>query len=253
MRVSVFGTPKSPISDEAGEWIERSMQRFVEIFGTEAATTAAIVLPTPEFFPDEGETPPARVHAFFKRVCNYMKADTSRFELFLFENEIDDLNADLKKRMPSWRGNRAGARDTFSERSDDGHVVIGVEQKQLADPMCLIAALARETGHNIVLDRRLVEEGAPDMSSLADLMTVFWGLGIFTANAAFHFSQYAGGGRQGWSVSRRGSLSEEMYGYALACWARLRHERHPAWVKHLKPNVAHYFKQSTAYIAKRRP
>ncbi|HEX5322864.1 MAG TPA: hypothetical protein VFW40_03700 [Capsulimonadaceae bacterium] len=154
--------------------------------------------------------------------------------------------------MPQWRGNRAGAKDTFSERLEDGRIVIAVEQKQLADPLTLVAALAREIGRSIVFERHLVQADSAEVEPLGDLMTVFRGLGVFTANTAFDFTQYAGGGRQGWSVRRRGSLSEETLGYALAYYARLRGEANPRWVRHLKPNVAQFFKQSTRYLGNRR-
>jgi len=54
------------------------------------------------------------------------------------------------------------------------------------------------------------------MEPLTDLLTVFLGFGVFTANAAFRIEQHQDGRSQGWSARRQGYLSEEEFGYALA-------------------------------------
>src|SRR5688572_23737825 len=66
-------------------------------------------------------------------------------------------------------------------------------------------------------------------SPLTDLLTVFFGLGVFTANAAFSFQQWTNTATQGWQTERRGYLGEEEIGYALALFALLRGEHNPAW------------------------
>lgn len=250
----MFGVAKSPVSPEAGEWIERSLQRFVDIFGAESATTAQIVLPTPEFFPDEGETSEQRVRAFFVRTCRFMNVAPDRIDLCYFEDDTEGLQNSLKDSLPHWEGSHEGAAGYYQRPTDDtGRTIIAIKQKQLADPVALVATLAHEVGHELLLGGGHIDRNEPDMEPLTDLITVFRGLGIFTANSAFKFRQYSDGQRAGWSVHRQGYLSEPMFGYALACWARLRHERNPSWTKHLKTNVAHYFKQSASHLAGRRP
>ena len=56
------------------------------------------------------------------------------------------------------------------------------------------------------------------MEPMNDLLTVFLGFGIFTANSAFHFKQYTTDRAQGWSAGRSGYLFE-------------RREAKPAWRK----------------------
>lgn len=242
---------KSPVSAEAGEWVESSLRRFEELFGPDTLRNTPVVLPTPEFFPDEGETPAARVNAFFGRVCRYMDVDPASIHLCFFEDEADDLQDSLKNSLPSWEGSRSGAAGFYHKPAEDERPVIAIKQRQLADPVGLVATLAHEVGHEVLLGGEHVQRDAPDMEPLTDLITVFRGLGIFTANSAFKFSQYSDGSRAGWSVSRQGYLSEPMYGYALAYYARLRGEQNPSWARYLKPNVAHYFKQSTRFLGHR--
>src|SRR5262249_53384780 len=85
---------------------------------------------------------------------------------------------------------------------------------------------------------------------LTDLLTVFMGLGIFTANSAFMFSQWQTNTHQGWQASRQGYLSEEMFGYALACFAWMRNDLNAPWSSCLSINVLTYFKQSLKYLQK---
>jgi len=88
---------------------------------------------------------------------------------------------------------------------------------------------------------------------MTDLLTVFLGLGIFTANSAGRFRQYHDDRRQGWSMQRLGYLPEEVYGYSLARFARERGEDKPEWTKHLSTNVRTYFKRSRAWLEKNTP
>jgi hypothetical protein len=85
---------------------------------------------------------------------------------------------------------------------------------------------------------------------LTDLLTVFLGLGIFTANSAFKFNQWTGGGKQGWEAKRLGYLTESMFGYALALFAWARGEDKPQWSKYLEGNVKYYFRSGLKYLEK---
>jgi hypothetical protein len=85
---------------------------------------------------------------------------------------------------------------------------------------------------------------------MTDLLTVFLGLGIFTANSAARFRQWQDDRRAGWSMHRLGYLSEEVYGYALAKFAAERQETDPAWTRYLSTNVRSYFKRSQKWLTK---
>jgi len=114
----------------------------------------------------------------------------------------------------------------------------------------LIATIAHELGHAILLGGKLIEGDLGDHEPLTDLLTVYTGLGIFTANSSANFRQFSEPGRDGWSMSRLGYLSQEMYGYALAKFAAERGEPKPTWSRFLSTNVKVYFKRSSAWLAK---
>jgi len=49
-------------------------------------------------------------------------------------------------------------------------------------------------------------------------------------------------------MQRLGYLREEIYGYALARFARERGEAKPEWVKHLSTNVRVYYRRSHGWL-----
>jgi hypothetical protein len=81
-------------------------------------------------------------------------------------------------------------------------------------------------------------------------LTVFLGLGIFTANTSARFRQFHDEMRQGWSMERQGYLPETLFAYALAKFATERGEDRPEWTRHLSTNVRAYFKRSRAWLEK---
>ena len=61
--------------------------------------------------------------------------------------------------------------------------------------MAWVGVLAHELSHIILLRPGLVDRNEKDMA-LTDLLTVFLGFGIFTANSVFRFKQYSENNRQ---------------------------------------------------------
>jgi len=97
----------------------------------------------------------------------------------------------------------------------------------------MVAVMSHELAHVLLLGGGKISRDHERMEPLTDLMTVFSGFGIFTANAAFVHTS----GTRGWQVSRKGYLSEKEFGYALALFALRRGETKPAWTKELRKNV----------------
>jgi hypothetical protein len=75
------------------------------------------------------------------------------------------------------------------------------------------------------------------------------GLGVITANATIREAYWTAGNVSGWQLGRQGYLTQPMYGYALALFARARGEAKPAWLGHLRPDVRVPCKQAIRYLA----
>jgi len=129
-------------------------------------------------------------------------------------------------------------------------MMVALRSTQLKDPLALVATMAHELGHVILLGGGLMNPKTPDHEPMTDLLTVFLGLGIFNANSAARFSQGQEERRYSWSMQRLGYLPEEVYGYALARFATERGEDKAAWTKHLSTNVRAYYKHSLSWLAK---
>lgn len=156
-----------------------------------------------------------RLTVLFQRVCGYMQVDERRIDLEVFPDEANELSAVV----PFWRADMGGAAGLYISATDESRLVIAVRSSKLNNPLAVVATMAHELAHVILLGGNLVDRESQDMEPLTDLTIVFLGLGIFTANAAAQFEQHQDGRSQGWSMQRLGYLSEQMYGYALVKFA----------------------------------
>jgi hypothetical protein len=252
----MFGfSAKLPISEEDQQWVDGGFARLEKLLGRRRMLEARVITPTAEDFPDPYDKSTATVKQLFFRVCNYMHVDKDEIEFEIFPDETEELRALL----PSWRGtagkHAAGlymhameARGSEDDRQEPG--IVAIRSSQLKDPLSLVATMAHELGHVILLGGGLMSPKTPDHEPMTDLLTVFLGLGIFTANSAGRFKQFQDERRIGWSMQRLGYLPEEVFGYALARFAVERRDDKGTWEKHLSTNVRAYFRQSRTWLVK---
>jgi hypothetical protein len=227
--------PKSPVSVEAAAWINRSLNWCAAEFGP-AAVNGPVLLPDAAFFPHPYTGSESDVEEILLRVCQRMGVDRRELDPILTPEDDDQALAQLLT-------GRSATVAGHYRRGDDGYVV-AVSQSQLPDPIAVTAVIAHELGHVRLLGEERIEPGRRDGEQLTDLVTVVLGLGVFNANASFEFDQSA----SGWQATRLGYLSEEMFGYALARYARLRGEHTPAWVAALDNNPRGYFQQAQRFL-----
>jgi hypothetical protein len=237
--VSLF-KPGCPIDADEREWIDRDMAWFTEEFGA-AVARRTVILPTPEFFPGRYTGTAAEVPAVVRRVCGYLRVDPDRIQVEVEPD--DDEAARLRAALPAYRSRSTGAAGHYQVR--DGRAVVTVSGATAGAPMALVATIAHELCHELLLGGGRIERDRPDGEPLTDLLSVYVGTGIFAANAAFEFSKLGGAG---WQASRLGYLTEPMYGYALARYALLRGEPDPPWSRYLDTNPRTFLKRSLRYL-----
>jgi hypothetical protein len=242
-----WDAPKLPVEKAHQEWIEDSFLWLLRQFGESNFLKSQTILPTQTFFPDKYDRTEQSVVVLVKRVCFYMGINPDEVEVRFFTDQDDTAQRHHLGNEEKYSG-AAGL--YFTKSSDESKKQIAINVSNFKDPTSLVATIAHELGHVILLGGGMVK---PDNSSheyLTDLTTVFFGLGIFNSNAAFQFSQWQSHSHQGWRASRTGYLSEAEFAYALAAYAWLRGEKKPKWSEHLAMNVGHYFKQSLKYLEK---
>jgi hypothetical protein len=249
----MFGfSAKLPINEEERQWIDDGFLRLDRMLGAQRMLEAQVVLPIAEHFPDPYDKTLTSVEVLFQRICGYMQVDSSAIQLEV----LTDETRELKKLLPYWHGGSRGCAGLYTHEATDTKggaakgMVVALSEAHFEDPLVVVATLAHELGHVILLGGGLIRTDVSDHEPLTDLLTVYLGFGIFTANSAARFRQYQDETRAGWSMQRLGYLPQEAFGYALAKFAARREEAKPKWVKHLTPNIRYYYKSSRAWLAK---
>jgi len=220
------GKPRCPVGPTVKAWLEGRVAWIVREFGIERMREE-MVLPNDDFFPGEYNGTEDDARRLFEQVCEYMDVSASRVELRFYR--VSDPHA----RSPfseSW----ARSAGLYQER--DGRAVIQVEESQLSDTLSLVATIAHELAHVHLLGDRRLQKNEDDGERVTDLLAVFLGFGVFTANSASRANVFLGlvEGRSG---GTRGYLSDDEFAYALAILAWLRNEHKPSWARLLRPNV----------------
>lgn len=217
------------------------MDWFLVEFGTERLH-GEVVLPNADYFPGADRGARSDVRAVVDLLCNHMDIDPARVEL---EHYPDD-NPELARYIPMYMDSSGAA---GHHRTRDGRSVIGIRDDLPRRPMALVATIAHELGHALLADGRISAE-RDDHEPLTDLLTIYFGLGVFAANAAFEYGHEVRGAFTYTHATRLGYLTEPMYGYGLARYAWLRGEADPAWARYLDTNPRTFLKRGLRHLAR---
>lgn len=236
--------PKCPVDAETKEWIENAFNWLIEEMGPDELQSTDVILPTEEYFPDPYSGSRADIRTMLNRVCGYMDVDPGLVEVRFYANE------DGTQLHPLAGTERSDGHALGTYHKCDGKYVVSLDTLQAANPEVMVATIAHELGHVILLGEERLDPEYPDHEPMTDLLTVFYGMGIFNANSVFSFEQWTNNQAQGWQANRRGYLTEEMFGYALALFAYARGESKPEWSGYLNTNIRSYFKSSLKYLLK---
>jgi hypothetical protein len=232
-----------PISELQRLWVDEGLSRLDKLMG-DAMLEVSVILPEDRYFPETFKPTLTGARVLANRVADYMRVSEDAFELHVYADGEDEW----KETLPLWSGQTQDAGGLFFSKPDGTRFTVGVHANKLKDPFALVATLAHELAHVILLGGGLIERDEPLMEPLTDLATVVLGFGVFNSGAAYRFSQWTEGQMQGWSTERAGYLSEELWGYALARFAQIRSEAKPAWRDALVKNVQVYFDQSARWL-----
>lgn len=213
-----------------------------EQFGFERMLQTPVVLPSEEFFPDPFNGTEQDARALMRRVCGYMGVDPGRIRLGFYSEQGPDLGEQFRP-----EGMYQGTAGLYQGGRRDR---LWIEISQLSDPVALVATFAHELGHvHLLGDGRLAAD-VEDHEPLTDLLTVFLGMGVFTANSFLRERREAGLQYSSWSLSRQGYLTAPMYGYALALFAWVRDEARSGWASLLRPDIRAPFNQGLRFLVK---
>ena len=226
--------PESPLTPHQRCWIDDRFAWLKQQFG-EAPVRKDVVTPTREFFPDHYDGTPEAAAILLDRLCGYMDVDRTRLELHFSTSPCpDDLAASSKR-------SRRGECALYPFGTEGGRTRIWLEQTGLGEPYQVVSILAHELGHVRLLADERCDLNATDYELLTDLLTVYFGLGIFRANTALWEVNKTAGEFPGGNVIRLGQMTIPEYSYALVLYARARDEVSPRWLEYLRLDACTYF------------
>lgn len=225
------------------KWLSRSLQ------GSHDLSQIHLVQPTPEDFPVIAKSPEERANRVFECVKRHFGLAAWPCTLVPFEEAHDVMRNTLPVLLRPETSR--GAAGLFEISKEEG-VVIRYKPDQVGDPMSMIATMAHEMCHYVLATIREEPPGGWDQHEpITDLAAVFFGFGIFQANACFRFSQWADHQYQGWSARRQGYLSEDALSLALALFCASKSVEPNRAVQHLTTNPRHSFRCYYKELVKR--
>jgi hypothetical protein len=229
----MFGwfAPRCPLGTWEKTWAETRMRWLADRLGIDRLLKAAVVLPTPEFFPGPYGGTAEDARRMLERLCGHMGIDPATVE----------LRVCLDEQMPEAAGLYQQGRQRCRIR---------VAQSQLADPMALLATLAHELSHELLLGGGLLDVSVEDHEWVTDLLPVFLGVGIFAANSTVHEQSGQDGQTSWWVIRKEGYLPSRIFGYAMALFCFVRGETSPPWASHLRQDAAAPLREGLRYLAK---
>jgi hypothetical protein len=242
---------KFPVSDRVRAWLDESFDWLLGQFGADVAERP-VILPTPEFFPGSYTGRPEEIPGQVARVAAYLGVPPNRYVVEVHDHKDPNERVAYVSQSsgrfggvpylrpfdpPSWT-------PCWYRRTESGQSVVRVRAAVGLRPMSLVAAIAHEFGHELLAGQGRMLADRPDFEPMADLVTVLFGFGIFTANAAAEQATVDEGDRARRHSWLQGFLDEKACAYALARYTLLRRDPDPDWARYLDTNPKAYLKRT---------
>jgi hypothetical protein len=234
---------KLPVTEDDKEWVEEYMLHLRDNFGAEHFDDIQTVLPNREFYNIDFTGTEEDAYFILEQTKIYMSIENDTIRLKFFSDSPLEMDDGTILTTPfDFNGTGySGAAGTYEEK--DNRIIIAIERKKLKDPPALIATIAHELAHYILLGENRLEEND---EYLTDLLVIVYGFGIFLGNIKFRQAALVG---RGWEMSSIGYLPEQVIAYAMAWLCAFRKEE-PVWKDMLNASMLKYFNQSFEYIQK---
>ena len=224
----VFDPDGCPVDEENRVWLEKSFSHLLDIFGRPATKNRRVLIPDRSCFPVRFDGSERAAFEALEIVSKQMEVPFEKIRIDFYDEQLRYITEGTPGGL-YWGKQEA---DTYE---------ISIARELLDEPEELVATIAHEISHIKLLGENRMEENDEKMT---DMTTMFFGMGIFNANAAFKTFN------SGWSSS--GYLTQMEWGYVLALFAQIRNETQPDWLQHLCTNVKADFLKSQRYIANSR-
>lgn len=242
----LFAKPKPTVTSEDKEWIEDAFLWFEEQYGADYLKNVRIIEPTKEFFNYEFSGIEKDAEYALEKCMEYMEIKNANVDLYFFSEspmEFEDEGIIATHNEEGFRSQSSNAIGKYSERGPNTFE-IGLELSQLKNPQSMIATLAHELSHLILLGEGRLHENDEE---LTDLNCIAMGFGIFLSNSLFNFQQWQGHSHQGWQTNRQGYIPEQVAAYAMALFNN--YQDNPTnWSQHLNKGIRKMYEKNLKFL-----
>ena len=248
--------PRCPLNPSEKTWVEYRVSWLLGHLGFERLRQMEIILPTGEYFPLPYHGEPEQVQKVFEQVCRYMQVEPGHYRLNVFDDDADPRKQPHMEKWLVWNNAMAfpyseGAIYEPNENAEEPHLAtLHIHRAMALDLELVIAIFSRDISHSLLSARPDREMDQTEYQHTVELMPLFYGLGIFGANAVMRERAENLLGWHYWSMVPQGALPARYFGYAFAllCW--LRQEPLPAWRSYLRRDAEVTLQSGLKYLEK---
>ncbi len=248
--------PKCPLDPSEKTWMESRVSWLLGHLGFERLQQMETILPTGEFFPLPYHGEPEQAQKVFEQVCRYMQADPGNYRLNVFDDDTDPRKLPHMEKWVSWKNATAfpfyeGAVYEPNENPGEPHLAtLHIHQSMARDLELVIALFSRDISQSRLSAVPNLEMDQTEYQHTLELLPLFYGLGIFGANAVMRERAENLLGWHYWSMVPQGALPARYIGYALALLSWLRQEPLPAWRSYLRRDAEVTMQAGLKYLEK---
>ncbi len=219
------------------DWVEQSFIWFLEVFGFERLRQQPFYAPTVQSFPYYNLKDLHQLQQLLAQLCGYLNLNPRQIDVKFF----DDLDS---KQWTVW--NMPPLSETqISNQVNAGNLerfTIELAKSNLNHPQLLIAVLAHELTRVKLLEGNSLKATDPDLETMTDLISIFFGFGIFVANSALTTEI-------NW-ITRNNYLPNEIISYANALVCHVTMHNPDNYKVVLNRNTNEQFRKNVEYLAK---
>lgn len=231
--------PKLPITAEDKAWIEGALLAVKNDFGTECFDSLSTILPDNSFYNYNFTGQKSDAEYVLSQTKIYLGLEDLEVKLDYFNDHPVKMTDGTLLSSPADINGRWQSATGLYEQFDN-EIVIHIESSILENPIQLIATMAHELSHYILLGEGRIEDND---EYLTDLVTIAYGFGIFMGNSRFTHTI----NESDWQISSSGYLPEQIIAYAMA-WLAIYRKENTTWKTYLNKSMLKYFEQSIEYI-----
>ncbi len=234
---------KPSVTENDKKWIEESFIFLREILGNEHFDSLRTVTPTKNYYNWTFKGNEEDAEFVLERTKELMQIEDSNIRIEYFSDQpIEMADGTILSSPADINGKWQSATGVYKEFENEK--IIYIEKGQLKNTFSLIATIAHELSHFILLGENRIEEND---EYLTDLTAITYGFGIFLGNSRFQHSKFQNISHSGWQMSSQGYLPEQVIAYAMV-WLSIHRNESTEYENYLNNGMRKFFTQNIEYL-----